>query len=285
MAQFKDWLRDSTDLLERAGVGTARLDVLVLLEDITGRDRSWLLAHPELELSSAQTAKLEKLLKRRARHEPLAYLRGRSEFYGREFVLTPAVLEPRPESEAMIELLKALPVFSPAKPVLDMSAAKRGATLRIADVGTGSGVLGITAKLELPRTTVDLLEIDPAALKVAKTNVDKFTLNINVIKSDLLTASRQNYDILLCNLPYVPDDYQINRAATHEPRLAIFGGSDGLDVYRKLFKQIRQLKKQPLYILTEALPPQHAILAELAEQSGYRLAAIDDFIQVFERAG
>jgi release factor glutamine methyltransferase len=267
--------------LQAAGIGTARLDALVLLEDVTGRDRSWLLAYSESELSATQTAKLEKLLKRRTRHEPLAYLRGQTEFYGREFVLTSAVLEPRPESETMIEQLKALPVFGPVIPNSGAYPAKRGQVIRIADVGTGSGALGITARLELPKTEVDLLEIDPAACKVAKTNVDKFTLNIRVIRSDLLAASRQDYDVLLCNLPYVPDDYQINRAATREPRLAIFGGPDGLDIYRRLFDQVSQLKKQPLYILTEALPPQHAVLAELAAQAGYRLNASEDFIQVF----
>jgi release factor glutamine methyltransferase len=266
----KDWLKLAQKKLEATGIGTARLDALVLLEDVTAKDRAWLLAHPEYEITAGKVRKLTNLLNRRAEHEPLAYVRKKTEFYGREFIITPAVLEPRPESETMIDQLKKLSKSPglPAKP-------------RIADVGTGSGALGITAKLELPNTNVDLLEIDQQALKVAKSNVDKFTLNISLIRSDLLAQSGQDYDILLCNLPYVPDDFQINPAAMREPRLAIFGGPDGLDIYRRLFKQIRNLRKQPLYILTEALPPQQAELAAIAKSVGYDLQQADDFIQLF----
>ncbi len=264
------WLRESTKLLERAGIGTARLDALVLLEEATNIDRARLLAKPTRKLSDDQIAKLEKLLKKRSEHVPLAYLRGRTEFYGREFIITPAVLEPRPESEAMIDELKALPKL-PVQP-------------KIADVGAGSGALGITAKLELTDALVELLELDPEALEVAKMNVDKFTLDIKTTVSDLLLQSSQKFDVLLCNLPYVPDDYQINTAALHEPRAAIFGGPGGLDVYHKLFEQVKMLPLGPLYILCEALPPQHEALQSIATKAGYTALKINDFIIVFSRA-
>lgn len=262
-----DWLRPATKKLDQAGIGTARLDALVLLEDVSGRDRAWLLAHPEHELSSAEIAKLTKLLKRRAEHEPLAYVRKKSEFYGREFIITPAVLEPRPESETMVDILLNLPGL-PKKPV-------------IADVGAGSGALGITAKLEMPDAHVELLEIDPSALKVTQKNVDKYTAEVKVIRGDLLAASGQDNNVLLCNLPYVPDGFQINPAAMREPKLAIFGGPDGLDVYRRLFDQVAKLQNKPLFILTESLPPQHEILAQIALETGYKLISADDFIQAF----
>jgi release factor glutamine methyltransferase len=264
-------LKKAVTKLERAGIGTARLDALVLLEDVTGRDRAWLLAHMETEILSSQLATLENLISRRARHEPLAYVRGRTEFYGRDFVITPAVLEPRPESETMIDCLKDL----------CHNVLPAGSEWRVADVGAGSGALGITAALELPECSIELIEIDPQAAKVAKMNVDKFTLDIKVQISDLFERARQNYDILLCNLPYVPDDYSINLAASHEPRIAIFGGPDGLDVYRRLFEQLRDEIKSPLYLLSEAMPPQHNALADIASQSGYTLQKTDDFIQVF----
>jgi release factor glutamine methyltransferase len=265
--QIGAWLKESTRLLEQSGIGTARLDALVLLEDVTGIDRTKLLAKPEHELLVSETARLTKLLNKRSQHVPLAYVRGRTEFYGREFVITPAVLEPRPESETMIDLLKSLSDL-PKKP-------------RIADVGAGSGALGITACLEVPHTTVELLEIDEKAAAVAKINVDKFTPKIEVKISDLLMNSGQSNDALLCNLPYVPDDYQINRAATHEPDIALFGGPDGLNLYRKLFKQVSDLPTRPLYILSESLPPQHAVLGSIASQHGYREVESQDFIQVF----
>jgi release factor glutamine methyltransferase len=265
-------LNNSIGSLEAAGIGTARLDALVLLEDVTGQERAWLLAHPEYEIPAAQLAKLEKLFKRRAGHEPLAYVRGHTEFYTRDFVITPAVLEPRPESETMIDCLKSL-----------YKLCKKGPEWRIADVGTGSGALGITAALELPDCRVDLLEVDDQALEVAKINVDKFTLNIRVIKSDLLLGTDCNYNVLLCNLPYVPDDFQINQAAGREPKLAIFGGPDGLNVYKRLFNQIKKLKIKPLYILCESLPSQHNELLKVARKAGYSLKVADDFIQVLQR--
>ena len=264
------WLKQATKELERSGIGTARLDSLVLLEDVSGRDRAWLLAHPEHELSSDQLVVLTKLLNLRVEHQPLAYVRGKTEFYGRTFVITPAVLEPRPESETMIDLLKQLSDL-PAEP-------------RIADVGAGSGALGITAKLEMPNAHVELLEIDPKALQVAKTNVDKLSTAMQAVQSDLLSGSDQLYDVLLCNLPYVPDGHQINQAARQEPSIAIFGGPDGLDLYRRLFGQAKKILKQPLYILSESLPPQHEALHRIATQNGYELVRASDFIQVFKIA-
>lgn len=279
-----DRLKKAVHGLKDAGIGTARLDALVLLEDVTGRDRAWLLAHPEHQMSSAEQAKLTKLLNQRAKHTPLAYVRGHTEFYGRNFVITPAVLEPRPESETMIDLLKRLS----ADGKLGVEKSRNGAgRLRIADVGAGSGALGITAQLELNkdvRTVVDLLEIDPPAREIARINVDKHTTSISVIRSDLLEGSGKDYDVLLCNLPYVPDGYSINQAAMREPRLAIFGGPDGLDVYRRLFEQTARLERQPLYILCESLPPQHEVLKGVAARAGWKLAVSEDFIQVFRRA-
>lgn len=273
--KIKEWLKQSVAQLEDAGVSTARLDALVLLEDVTGKDRAWLLAHDDQEIKPAEHVLLKKLLKKRAQHVPLAYVRGVSEFYGRTFVITPAVLEPRPESEAIIDLLKDL--FARGK--LKSSKEK---PVYLSDIGTGSGALGITGALEIPNLAVELLEIDKNAAEIAKINVDKFTLNISVIMSDLLANSQQTNDVLLCNLPYVPDDFQINTAAAHEPDLAIFGGPDGLDVYRKLFTQVKNLPKQPLYILTESLPFQHKALMAVAATAGYQLVQTEDFVQLFE---
>jgi release factor glutamine methyltransferase len=285
-----DWLSQATREMDVSGIGTPRLDALVLLEDVTGINRARLLAEPEQPLTSQQTGKLTKLLNRRVAHEPLAYIRGFTEFYGRKFVITSAVLEPRPESETMIDMLKELIGASagPQAPLMagthqqstDLAAAPNW---RIADVGTGSGALGITAALELPNSRVDLLEIDPEALKIAQVNVDKFTLLIPTIHSDLLASGRSDYQILLCNLPYVPDSYQINQAASREPALAIFGGPDGLELYRQLFAQITGAASRPLFILTESLPLQHPALAKLAEHSGYIQQREDDFIQLFAR--
>ncbi len=266
--KISEWLKTSETVLNNCGIGTARLDCLILLEDTLQKDRAWLLANTDYHINPSQLESLNLLLNRRKRHEPLAYIRQKSEFYGREFYINKHVLEPRPETETMIDCLLNLPLLKPE--------------WRIADVGSGSGAIGITAAIELGSNLIDLLDIDNEAVKVSKFNVDKFTLSINVIKSDLLHSSTTEYDILLCNLPYVPDDFHINLAASHEPGLAIFGGPDGLNVYRRLFKQISGRSSRPLYILSEAMPPQQQILSSIALHAGYKQIDCEDFIQIFK---
>ncbi len=260
------FLKNATSYLAKAGIGTARLDALVLLEDELGRDRAYLLAHPETMISKTKLKRLEAKLKRRAGHLPLAFVRGQTEFYGRKFFVNRHTLEPRPESETMIELLLKLPL--PPKPA-------------IADVGTGSGALGITAKLELHNSEVDLYDIDASALSVARHNQALHELHLHTRKSDLLSAHVRTYDVILANLPYVPDHHRINQAAAMEPRIAIFGGRDGLDIYRRFFAQLHRFTWRPKFVLTESLPPQHDQLAEIANAHGFRLLRSQDFIQVF----
>lgn len=272
------WLNIATTFLQSKAITTARLDCLVLLADTLQQDKAWVLAYPEYELSEVAVTHLQQLLTKRAKHIPLAYIRGRAEFYGRTFIITPAVLVPRPESETMIELLLDL----------DICAQPSETPLTIADIGAGSGALGITAALELktkgfgPRSLqTTLIELDDAARKIAKRNVDTFATHSPVLKSDLLAQTPEPYDVLLCNLPYVPDNYPINKAATHEPAIALFAGNDGLDLYRRLFEQIAAAAQHPAYVLAESLPEQHAALEVIADTHGYTLQTTNDFIQQF----
>ncbi len=265
------WLEQSIAKLEDAGIATAKLDAEVLLADILDRDRSWLHSHPDHSLQGPTLQKLDDQVERRAYHEPLAYIRGKSEFYGREFKITPDTLQPRPETETMIEMIRSL---SPIK---------------IVDVGTGSGCIAISAKLELPASDIVACDISDACIKVAHENADSMGADIVVIKSDLLNDINVKHlkeSLLACNLPYVPLNFQINESARHEPDLALFGGQDGLDLYRQLFLQIISLPPQfrPEVVLTESLPTQHQALELLAKQAGYHLEDTQDFIQQFVHA-
>lgn len=280
---INEWLRHSTGELTEVGVGSARLDCLILLEDEIGRDRAWILANPEHQILAEQAKKLNKKLARRVTHEPLAYIRGFTEFYGRKFKINKRVLEPRPESETMIELLKQL-VESGEWRVgrKNSNLSPLTSKLFVADIGTGSGALGITAGLEIPRCEIDLYDIDAACLAVARHNSALHELHLHCYKRDLLNRPARPYDVLLANLPYVPDKWKINEAAAMEPKIAIFGGKDGLDLYRRMFEQIKAQSWQPKYIFTEALPPQHEGLAEIAQKAGYSLIKTQDFIQLFK---
>lgn len=253
----EQFLNDSAQKLGKAGIETPRLDCLVLLEDTLHQNRAHLLAHPETAISHSDLTLLNNFITHRTQHVPLAYIRGRVDFYGRTFVVNKYVLVPRPETEAMIELLKKTDL--PSRP-------------RIADIGTGSGCIGITAALELPDAEVFLCDIDASALQVAKENVQAQNFGESFLpkiqQRDLLEGTEQ-IDVLLANLPYVPDSYSINKAATFEPKLALFAGEDGLDLYRRLWQQISALDHKPLHILTEALPQQHRALGALAKTAGY----------------
>jgi release factor glutamine methyltransferase len=265
--KIEQWLNHAEDNLNKATVGSAHLDSLILLEDIIGKDRSWILAHLDTTLSKTQLKRLDGKLKKREKHLPLAYVRGHTEFFGRKFLVNRHTLEPRPESETMIELLLRLPISTKVK---------------IADVGTGSGALGITASLEMHNPNVDLYDIDAGALAVARHNLALHELHLHTRKSDLLRRHIRIYDVILANLPYVPDHYRINQAAAMEPKIAIFGGKDGLDIYRRFFAQLHRFHWQPKYVLCESLPTQHKDLKEIAGKHGFTLFSAEDFIQVFK---
>lgn len=268
---IETWLKAATGTLENVGISTARLDCLVLLEDELNTNRTQLLAHPERKLTDVQIERLQQQIEQRALHVPLAYLRSKTEFYGREFIVNADVLEPRPESEAMIDQL------------LQLQKNQRHSDLKVCDVGTGSGALGITAALELGLPTVTLLDVDPKTLEVAQQNADKHNQKVTLVQNNLFYNYNADFDVLLCNLPYVPDNFEINTAALHEPRLAIFGGPDGLDLYRTLFAQLNEQATPPRFVLTEAMPPQQDELSRTAREHAYIEYSRDDFIQVFAR--
>ncbi len=268
---INDWLHGSMKILDTTS-DSARLDAEIILSSVLKKDRSWILAHSEYELSKEQEKELDILIKRRLKHEPIAYILGKCEFYGREFIVDKNVLVPRPESETIIDLLKELNIENDSI---------------IIDVGTGSGSLAITSKLEFPKAQVIAIDIDQKCFNLAEKNTEKHKVIIEFKKGDLLSSIPNSLfqipdSIILANLPYVPEDYQINEAAKHEPKLALFSGDDGLDHYRKLFDQLKVLK--PTFVLTESLAFQHAELTKIAKSAGFKQTKKVDLIQLFERS-
>ena len=268
---IQEWLTTTSSQLGSAGIDTARLDALVLLSDELGHDKSWVLGHPEHALQGSEIKKLSTKIIQRTQHIPLAYIRGIAEFYGRTFTVNEHVLVPRPESEAMIELLKKLPIIP---------------STTIIDIGTGSGALAITAALELPTARIVATDIDPSTLTVARNNAKQLHAAITFLQGDVLQPiigvdpNVQNA-VVLANLPYVPTTYPTNRAAAHEPSLALFGGSDGLELYKKLCAQLMVFEHKPTTIITESLVMQHPALTELMKATGYNLVSADGLAQCF----
>ena len=213
----------------------AVLDARQLLEMATGVARAGMLAAPERRLTAEEARRFDGLLEQRLRAVPLQYLRGSQEFYGRSFAVSPAVLIPRPETEQIID--RALDLFR-----------DRNWTLRLADVGTGSGVLAVTLALHYPQSSVVALDLSREALRVAQHNAEALGLNDRVLggsvrftESDLLRAvAGEQFDLIVSNPPYVPltDRPTLHpQVRDHEPHLALFGGADGHDVLRRLIPE------------------------------------------------
>ena len=274
------WLKSSEKLFHSANIPTARLDAELLLAHELRVNRSYLHTHLDTPLQRQSLQRLERMILRRVAHEPIAYILGRQEFYGREFIVSPDTLTPRPETETMIELLLK------AANGIQFGQVEN---LEIIDVGTGSGCIVITAALELTKIS-DLpsstfytgLDISDKALEIARKNALKLGVRIDfrtfdITKEALRIHSYKTTRIVLANLPYIPNYFHINLAASHEPPFAIYGGKDGLDYYRSLFEGVSTAD----VVLTESLPPQHPMLQSIAEKHGFRQHEESDFIQVF----
>lgn len=277
-----DWLIKTMTKLHDAGVDSPRRDALVLLEDTIKKDRAWVVTHPEYDIPANKLRSVNLLVGKRLKRKPLAYIRGRAWFYGRFFNVNRDVMIPRPESESFIELLKLI-----------TDDTVKGSTFHIIDVGTGSGCLAITAKLELPEAEVIAIDNSQKALEIAKKNARKHKVQIKFLKGNLLQPFRNTKyvirnTILIANLPYVPAGLVTSPEIAQEPAEALFSGKDGLDHYRQFFVQIAKnsqfiRSKSVEYILTESLESQHAAMAKLAKAAGYKLEKTEVLVQLFSR--
>ena len=269
-------IRVAADSLQVRDITTSRLDAELLLAHVLGRDRTWLVAHGDNEVSVAEQQAFEALVVRRMQREPVAYLTGHKEFYGRELTVTPDVLIPRPESETIIDIVKER-VPSPAS------------TTRLLDVGTGSGCLGLTCKLEIPELSVTVSDISPQALNVARQNAKQLgTKPIRYITSDLLEhwlshGKPKAFDIIIANLPYVDRVWETSPELGHEPELALYAEEQGLKLIKTLLSQAPTMIHPDGYLLLEADPCQHEEIIEHAKQYGFTAVETRDYVVVLRR--
>jgi release factor glutamine methyltransferase len=222
-------LADATAVLRAADVPGARLDALLLLGAVADATRAELLAHPERALDPTQRAAFDALVARRVAREPLAYILGQREFYGRDFLVSPAVLVPRPETELLVELSLAY-------------LRTREQPCGVVDVGTGSGAVAVTLAAECPALRILALDRSAAALAVARANALRWqvALRVRLLQGDLLGAVRGPLALIVANLPYIPSAAMgalMPEVARHEPRLALDGGVDGLAPNRRLLAE------------------------------------------------
>ena len=215
-----------------------RLTAEVLLAHALGRERVYLYAHPEEELSEVAWIHYGRYLHQRMQGMPTQYITQRQEFYGREFRVTSDVLIPRPETEHLVEA----------------ALARIGPGHTVVDIGTGSGALAVTLALE-KNVTVLAGDISPAAVKVARANAAHWKAPVQFFVGDLcLALASQSVDVLVCNPPYVPvtDQPSLQREVRdYEPHVALFGGPTGLELYQRLIVDACRVLRPGGWLLVE----------------------------------
>ncbi|MDQ1315768.1 MAG: release factor glutamine methyltransferase [Pseudomonadota bacterium] len=237
----------------------ARLEARVLAAQAWQVDRAWLIAHGSDPLSDAQAAQFQALLSRRLAGEPVAYLIGTREFYGRPFQVSPDVLIPRPDTELLVEL--ALARIPPDQAV------------EVLDLGTGSGCIAITLALERPHAQVTAVDRSAAALAIARRNAGILGARVDFLRSDWFNALiGRSFDLIVGNPPYIAaaDPHLANGDVRFEPLTALASGVDGLDDLRSLTAAARaHLKPGGVLLLEHGYDQADAVQSQL-RQRGFR---------------
>ncbi len=231
-------LLEGAKLLEDGGIAAARLTAEVLLGHATGRDRAYLFAHPEEELRELGWIHYGRYLHERLKGRPTQYITGRQEFYGREFIVGPDVLIPRPETEHLVEAA--------------IRKIRDGDT--VLDIGTGCGAIAITLAQET-RSCVRATDISVPALRVAVRNTQRLGAAVAFVACDLASCiAGRSIDVLVSNPPYVPrtDEPVLQREVRDfEPHIALFAGPSGLEIYERLIIEARIVLKPGGWLLLE----------------------------------
>jgi release factor glutamine methyltransferase len=244
--QLKAALTSAIEILDKNDVGSPRLNAETLLMFVLERDRTYLYAHPERELSREEEARYRQAIEERRQGRPSQYITGHQEFWGLDLIVSPAVLIPRPETEHVVET------------VLELAGEHRRRPLRIADVGTGSGCIALALASELSGAEILAVDISAPALEIARANAARlnFAGRVSFQQSDLLSAASQDgrYDFVVCNPPYVsenePEKVQ-RQVREFEPGIAVFAGQSGLEIYQRLIPQAKKFLQPRGWLVME----------------------------------
>lgn len=262
-------------MLEASGVPESRRDASSLLSFVLGKDRTFLISHAEDHVDDDSLNRLREFVERRATGEPLQYITGVQDFYGREFRVTPDVLIPRPETELLAEA--ALQLTSK--------------DAFICDVGTGSGCIALTLLCELPNARAVAVDKSEAALEIAKFNAEKLTVAdraVFVVSDcfDALDPREYHFDLIVSNPPYVSEAALTGlqrEVRDHEPLVALSPGPDGLSVIRRLLKEAPTYLKPNGHMLMEIGFDQGEAVRNLVDPSEWSLLEVRPDLQCIPR--
>ncbi len=260
-----DAIRSATEQLSKAGIPTARLDAEVLLAHVLGKDRVWLIAHNNDSLDGAGAKLFEQAIQRRARREPLQYITARQEFWGLDFLVTPDVLIPRPETELIVE--SAIKILRRAE-----------GPLTIVDLCTGSGCIAVSLAAEIRGARIFASDLSEGALAVARENARRHGASnrIRFLEGDLFGPLeeldiRGRVDIITANPPYIPSgDVPALQPEVreYEPGVALAAGPDGTEVQKKIIVSAAAFLKPRGVLIMEMGLGQAGALRAMAEDAG-----------------
>ena len=269
---ISEWLKIATKSLKTANIPSARLDAELILANTLRKNRTYLHAHLDEEIDPRRFDIANARLDLRLDRVPIAYILGYKEFYGRKFTVSPSVLIPRPESEDLISLFLELTASEIAEKVL-------------IDVGTGSGCLGITAKLERSNLSVILSDISKPALNIAEKNANALNADVHIQQQSLLNGQLKPVDYIFANLPYVDKNWDVSPELQYEPGIALFAEDEGLKLILQLISQAPRCLISEGLLFIEADPQQHNRIINEAVKNGFVRERVLNYILVLRFTG
>ena len=298
-------IKEAAKKLTSAGVDSANLDARLLLMHVLGASREELMLRPDRELTAAEQQQFEELIARRVNREPLSHILGVREFYGREFEVSGDVLDPRPDTETLIDSVlkyyqavvgkQSESVGEPALSPIPSASQEASAEMNILDIGTGSGCIIITLLKEIEHIQGVALDVSKAALAVAKRNASTHQLGNRLrfvegslfnLDSNISGLGGKCFDVIVSNPPYISaSDMATLMPEVHEyePHLALHGGKDGLDCYESLAKSLGQLLKTNGLVFLEIGAGQRDDVAGIFSAHNWQLVAVHRDLAGHER--
>ncbi len=267
---------DAADRLQEAGISSAPLDARLLMQQALGYDHATLIRHSDNSLAQDQQERFEQLLARRMRREPLSHITGYREFWKHRFLVSPEVLDPRPDSETLIEaVLRYLP--------------DKGKTFTMLDLGVGSGCLLLSLLGEYPNARGVGVDISEAALAVARQNAEQLALEArcDFLQDNWGKTLHPAFDMIISNPPYIADvdmEHLEPEVGRYEPRLALSGGQDGLAAYRAIALQLKRLLRKRGLAVVELGAGQHDAVARIMCEAGLERKESAEDISGIDRA-
>jgi release factor glutamine methyltransferase len=255
-------IRWADERFKKEGMAAPRLDAEVLLAQTLGMDRVGLYTHYDQPLQGDELARFKQAVLRRLRREPVAYILGKREFWSLPLRVTPDVLIPRPETETLVaEALNVLAPENPKEPV-------------ILEIGTGSGAIGIALAKELPSARITATDLSPKALSVAEENAAQNGVRgqIRFLQGDLFqpVPKGETFDLVVSNPPYIPREQLSSlmpEIRDYEPRMALDGGKDGLDFFRRALPAVAEYLHSGGWLLAEMGAGQDRQVLEMAAKN------------------